>query len=93
MEAEAAPPAADAAAAAPPAAEAAQPQVVMQKKTRVKRTNLTVDATGVAGWSLQQQNEFFEKEVRIRFPIRCCVCFQYGCLGIIYTMCLVPLTP
>lgn len=58
MEAEAAPAAADA------AAEAAQPEVVMQKKTRTRRTNLPVDVTDMLGWSLQQQNEFFEKEVR-----------------------------
>lgn len=62
MDAEAAP-AADAAAAPDAAAVAAEPQVVMQKKTRTRRTNLTVDAAGVAGWSMQQQNEYFEKEV------------------------------
>eukprot|EP00879_Flechtneria_rotunda_P002596 GHRR01002797.1.p1 GENE.GHRR01002797.1~~GHRR01002797.1.p1 ORF type:complete len:847 (+),score=384.28 GHRR01002797.1:127-2667(+) len=57
MEAEAAP-------AAQPAAQpaAAQPQVVMEKKKRIKKTPLTVAASQVAGRSQQQINELFEKE-------------------------------
>lgn len=62
MDADAAPPAAETAPAEP--AAAAESQVVMQKKVRTKRTNLTVDAAGVAGWNQQQVNDYFEKEVR-----------------------------